>query len=249
MMEADASSPDLGALIAEHRVSPRAQREALWAGWSLVVAGVFVALLGLAVSQGHWPAPIAMAGGLPEVLIGVVVLVGYQRHRDLCVRLFVDGFTRTLAGQTIAVRWDEVAEVWQNIIWSYRGSVHTNTLYIYTVRLADGRKFVFNGQLEKIAGLGAAFQQQCAARILPRARVAYNAGAAIAFGPLSVSRDGIAKGNALLPWEQVEQVELRRGVLHIRKKEQRRDWTFAMESRIPNIPVLMAFVQLNVSGQ
>jgi transposase len=76
--------------------------------------------------------------------------------------------------------------------------------------------------------------------MLPRAHEAYQAGASVDFGPFSVSRAGITKGKATLPWEQVEQVELRQGVLHIRKKGERRDWAFAMASKIPNLPVLMA---------
>ncbi len=235
----------VGMLVAEHHANPRAQREALMAGWGLVAVGAFFALIGLLVSKGQWPALVVSVAGLPVALIGVVALVGRQRRRDLCVRLFTDGFTRTLSGQTVAVHWDEVAEVWQNVIQTYRGSAHTNTTHIYTVCLADGRKFVFNDQVDKIAGLGAALQQQCAARMLPRAREAYNAGEVITFGPLSVNRDGITKGSATLPWEQVEQVELRRGVLHVRKKKERRDWAFAMASKIPNLPVLIALVNQN----
>ena len=235
-------SHNLGTLIAEHRANPKAQSEALLVGWCFVIAGVFMALVGLQVSKGEWPELLIAAVGLPLALIGAVVLIGRQRRRDLCVRIFTDGFTRTQAGQTDIVRWEEVAEVWQNVIQSYRGSVRTNTTHIYTARLTDGRKFVFNGQVDKIAGLGSALQQQCAAVMLPRAREAYQAGESVAFGPFNVSRAGLTKGKATLPWEQVKQVELRQGVLHIRKKDERRDWAFAMASKIPNLPVLMALV-------
>ncbi len=233
-------SHNLGTLIAEHRANPKAQSEALLAGWGLVAVGAVFALIGLFVSKGEWPDLLVAAVGLPVALIGVVALVKRQRQRDLCVQLFTNGFTRTIGGQTVAVRWNEVAEVWQNVIQSYRGSVRTNTTHIYTVRLTDGRKFIFNNQVDKIAGLGAALQQQCAEVMLPRAREAYQAGASVVFGPFSVSQAGITKGNATLPWEQVEQVELRRGVLHVRKKGERRDWAFAMASKVPNLPVLMA---------
>jgi len=236
-------SSNLGTLIAEHPANPRAQRQTLQAGWGLIAVGAVFALIGLLVSKGEWPDLLVAAAGLPVALIGVVALLGRQRRRDLCVRLFTDGFTRTLGGQTVAVRWDEVTEVWQNVIQTYRGSAHTNTTNIYTVRLTDGRKFVFNDQVDKIAGLGAALQQQCAARMLPRVHATYNAGEVITFGPFGVSRSGITKGNTTLPWQQVEQVELRQGVLHIRKKGARRDWAFAMASKIPNLPVLMVLVK------
>lgn len=233
-------SHNLGTLITEHHVNPKAQSEALLVGWCLVIAGAFMALVGWQISKGEWPELLIAAVGLPLALIGVVVLIGRQRRRDLCVRIFTDGFTRTLADQTDVVRWDEVAEIWQNVTQTYRGNVRTNTTHIYKVRLTDGRKFVFNGQVDKIAGLGSALQQQCAAGMLPRAREAYQAGERVDFGPFSVSRAGIAKGRVTLPWEQVENVELRQGVLHIRKKGERRDWAFAMASKIPNLPVLMA---------
>jgi len=235
-------SHNLGALIAEHRANPRAQKEALLAGWGLVLVGVVFALIGLAVSKGKWPALLVAAAGLPLMLIGVAALVGRARRRDMCIQLCADGFTRTLAGQTVAVRWDEVAAVWQNVIQTYRGSAHTNTTRAYTVRLADGRKLVFNNQVDKVAGLGAAIQKACAERMLPRALTTYNAGESVPFGAFGVSRTGVSKGGKTLPWEQVERVELRQGVLHVRKKGQRRDWAFAMASRVPNLPVLMALV-------
>ncbi len=235
-------SHNLGAPLAEHRANPRAQREALLAGWGLVVVGVIFALIGLAVSKGKWPALLVAAAGLPLAVIGVAALVDRARRRDLCVRLFADGFSHTLAGQTQAARWDDVTQVWQNVIQTYRGSAHTNTTHICTVRLADGRQFVLNDQVDKVAALGAAIQKQCAERMIPRARAAYNAGETVVFGPFGVSRVGISKGTDTLPWEQVERVDLRRGVLHVRKKGQRRDWAFAMASRIPNLPVLMALV-------
>ena len=233
-------SHDLGGLVAEHHANPKAQSEALLVGWCFIIAGAFMALVGWQVSKGEWPELLIAAVGVPLAVIGAIVLIGRQRRRDLCVRIFADGFTRTLAGRTEVVRWDEVAEVVQNVTQTYRGNVRTNTTHIYTVRLTNGRKFVFNGQVDKIAGLGSALQQHCAAGMLPRAREAYQAGESVTFGPFSVSRAGIAKGKATLPWEQVEQVELRQGVLHIRKKGERRDWAFAMASKIPNLPVLMA---------
>lgn len=233
-------SNNLGALIAEHRANPKAQSEALLVAWCFIIAGVFMGLVGLQVSKGGWPDLLVALVGLPLALIGAVVLVRRQRRRDLCVQVFDDGFTRTLGGQTDVVRWDEVAEVWQNVTQSYRGNVRTNTTRIYTVRLTDGRKLVFNSQLDKIAGLGSTLQQKCTAVMLPRAREAYQAGERVDFGPLSVSHAGIAKGNATLPWEQFEEIDLREGVLHIRKKGERRDWAFAMASKIPNLPVLMA---------
>ncbi len=246
-METNAFSQsyNLGGLIAEHRANPKAQKESLLAGWGLIAVGAIFAIIGLAVSKGEWPDLLIAAAGLPVALIGVFALLGRQRRRDLCVRLFTDGFTRTLGGQTVAVRWDDVTEVWQNVIETYRGSAHTNTTYIYTVRLADGRKFVFNNQVDKIAGLGAAMQKACAERMFPRARAACDAGESVAFGPFAVSRIGLSAGGKTLPWEQVERVELRRGVLHVMQKGQRRDWAFAMASKIPNLPVLMALANQN----
>lgn len=240
-------SHNLGALIAEHRANPRAQKESMVAGWGLIAVGAVFALIGLLVSKGEWPDLLVAAAGVPVALIGVFALIGRQQRRDLCVRLFTDGFTRTLAGQTVVARWDEVTEVWQNVIETYRGSAHTNTTHIYTMRLADGRKFVFNNQVDKIAGLGAAMQKACAERLFPRARAAYDAGKTVAFSPFAVSHTGLSQGGKTLPWEQVERVELRRGMLHIRQKGQRRDWAFAMASKIPNLPVLMALANQNMS--
>jgi hypothetical protein len=236
----NAQSHNLGTLIAEHHSNSKAQSEALLVGWCFIIAGAFMALVGWQVSKGEWPELLIAAVGLPLVAIGAAVLIGRQRRRDLSVRIFTDGFARTLAGQTDVVRWDDVAEVVQNVIQTYRGNVRTNTTHTYTVRLTDGRKFVFNSQLDKIAGLGSTLQQKCTAVMLPRAREAYQAGERVDFGPLSVSHAGIAKGNATLPWEQFEEIDLREGVLHIRKKGERRDWAFAMASKIPNLPVLMA---------
>lgn len=238
-------SDNLGTLIAEHPANPRLQREEPLIGWGFIALGAVFALIGLLVSKGEWPDLLIAAMGLPLVLIGVIVFIRNKRRQDLCIRLFTNGFTRTLSGQTVAVRWDEVAEVWQNVIQTYRGHVRSRTIHTYTLRLADGRKFVFNDQVAQIAGLGTALQQQCAARILPRARASYNTGAVVTFGPFGISREGITKGGATLPWEQVAQVDLRQGMLHIKKKGARRDWAFALATKIPNLPVLMALANQN----
>jgi len=177
------------------------------------------------------------------IFIGGFAILNYMRHHDLRVLLYENGFSHTRSGKTEVARWDEVDKVWQDVTETYRGNVHTNTTHRYKVKLDDGRKYVFDEKLGKVAALGNALQKRCAEYMLPRAQEAYEAGEAVSFDKFSLSRAGISKGDKTLPWQEVESVEVRRGTLHIKKKGQDRDWAFAMVSKVPNPMVFMALAK------
>jgi len=111
--------------------------------------------------------------------------------------------------QVAAMRWDEVREVYRDIRLyrtSYGGlSVSRHT---YTLRSADGRTIRLTRHINEIEKLGSMLCQAITQAQLPRAVQTLNSGGALSFGPLSMSRQGIAVGRKLIPWSEIKGVRV-----------------------------------------
>ena len=169
-----------------------------------VVVGVILEVVGLA----GWGASVAIVGGiflapggftLLDILVG-----GHQR-----VLVFKDGLGHVRGNQVAAMRWDEVREVYRDIRLyrtSYGGlSVSRHT---YTLRSADGRTIRLTRHINEIEKLGSMLCQAITQAQLPRAVQTLNSGGALSFGPLSMSRQGIAVGRKLIPWSEIKGVRV-----------------------------------------
>ncbi|MFL5661801.1 MAG: DUF6585 family protein [Ktedonobacteraceae bacterium] len=86
------------------------------------------------------------------------------------------------------------------------------------MRRGDGTQFKFGSALKHTKQLGVALQHEVTRRHLPKAIAAYESGNPANFGPLSVSMQGISKNGVLVPWNQVGQVNLRRGWVIVPKQ-------------------------------
>jgi len=154
--------------------------------------------------------------------------MGARKRQEVLVgrslRLFVyPGGIRWISGaEEVSAVWDEVTHVWQAITRHSANGSPTYTEYHYTVRLADGRSREFRGTLPArsarasgavllqptpgittpvtIEQLGRLLETGVTRAQLPKAIERFNAGQAVAFGPLSVGPSGITAGDQWLPW-------------------------------------------------
>ncbi len=116
----------------------------------------------------------------------------------------------------------------------------------YKIKCSDGKSLVLTYAIKEAEQIGKILNSYITEALLPTFLEMYAEGGEIAFGPLSISQAGISKGNNLLPWDEIQMVELTRNfvgednnVLSINKVGRGR-WTMP----VPTIPDVSVFVAL-----
>ena len=207
--------------------------------WGLVGVGLVIG--GLLASRSDTSLLCLVPPGLACVGIAVWAVTQWLRKRNLRVLVFPDGLAYVRGRKTDVFRWDGVESVWQSF---QKARPTARAVYhFYTLRDADGRKAVFKDDLVGIKALGDTIQQEVSARLLPRAVEAFEAGEVIHFGKLGVSKQGLSNGRETVPWEQVEEVKVERGVIVVRKAGQWLRWANVTVGGTPNVFVFLALVE------
>jgi hypothetical protein len=69
---------------------------------------------------------------------------------------------------------------------------------------------------------------------LPRTLRTHEVEGRVEFGTLSVGRESLSKGTAMVPWPMVERVELKDGRLCVRRRDGRRPVVVIARGKVPN---------------
>ena len=163
---------------------------------------------------------------------------------NLKAYVFTEGLIRAQGSKIDVMRWEHVEAVWEKIVkHRYRGLITIYTSYNYTVRRSDGVQFKFGSALKNTKQLGVALQQEVTHRQLPKAIAAYESGSPVNFGPLSVNLQGISKNGVLVPWNQVGQVNVRRGWVIVPKQGSLLAASRTRCSLVPNVEVFLRLVE------
>lgn len=178
------------------------------------------------------------------VFIGLAVYAFWTvfSWRGARAQLFERGFILSRAGKTMAARWDDIADVKQYVVRMRYYFIPVWTSYKYTLALTNGETFRINNGFGKVAKLGDAMQRMSTNALLPRALAAYNSGATLPFGALSVSQAGISNGKETLPWGDLERVTFSNGKILIMRKGKRLHWAVSYIRNTPNLYVLVGLV-------
>jgi hypothetical protein len=173
------------------------------------------------------------------ICLGVTVwaINEWRLKHNLRVLLFPEGFVHFRGGRVNVFLWDEITEVYQSMQRTHR--MGRGVQRSYTVKSAQGQKSVLTGELAGIAALGDHIQEEVTRRLLPRSLAEYQAGQTLSFGKLSLDKGGLTLGSQALPWDQVEETRIDRGVLTIRAKGRRLPWAGLTASGTPNLPTLL----------
>ena len=179
-----------------------------------------------------------IAGGIYSMLYGVI-------YKNWGVYVYDRGFVHkrgSQAGQPF--RWEQIEAVWYRVTRHYRNGIYMGTTHNYRVRRQDGYEIVLNDRFANVATLGDTVSNQVTGAKMPQVIAAYNAGQAITFGPLSVSRQGIqnASGN-LLPWPEIKDVSLQSGYVAVSKAGKWLRWSSQPVRNIHNVFLFIAMVR------
>lgn len=263
---------DLGAPIAEYvpRLGTAGLILSLAAGiaLSLLVAGVGIFIVAGAFQWRSGASRFGYIAFGPTVILAAVwLLARVIRRRTLGRRVLVfsEGLAYTQAGKTVTMRWDDIAAAWQNVVahyfrqpWQTRHH-YSGTTHTYTLQLNDGRKYVFNDALGNVAELGNTLQREFLDRRLPHVREAVESGQAVPFGPLTISKSGIARGYNVLPWEGIKNVEIFEGFLNVYSTKEpsvadliftkgKGTWASVPVAKMPNVFLFKALADEILSG-
>jgi hypothetical protein len=232
-----------GAPIGEYR-GGKANIFLIIIGVALLVAGALCALTAASSSaQGDASSAVGLAI-VAVVFIAAAVYAFWTvfTWRGAHARLFERGFVLARAGKTMAARWEDIASVTAKVVRIRYNFIPVWTSHKYTVALANGETFLINNGFGKVGALGDAVQRMSANALLPRAIGAYNSGATLPFGRLSVNQAGISNGKETLPWSDLERVTFGNGLLLVMRKGKRLRWAYTPVRATPNVYVLVALV-------
>lgn len=218
-------------------------------------AGKFRPAWGGRREQGSVPVPLKFDGvtGLgPAVAVyGLsrdVLIAGPGATRTLV--LYRDGFAyqKAWSKKVYLWRWDEVAAIVSHtrMYSSGRGSVHWD--YAYTLMKGGGEKLVLTDNLEQVDQLIQPIKRNVFALLWPPLSRQYNAGQAVAFGPVAVhSQNGIRTGGRAYAWADIMDIKVERGRLTITTRDSKRHEVRA--SAIPNVELLCRLIGVELSPE
>ncbi len=170
-------------------------------------------------------------------------------YRSWHVYVCTGGFVFRRGNKIEAFRWDQIEAMWQAVTKRYTNGIHTGTTHKYTVRRKDGGQVIFNDRFTDVEELGNTISHEITNYQMPQAINAYNAGNTVPFGPLSISMQGISNGKELLPWSQVKDIDVKQGVVTVKKEGKRLNWSSVRVTQVPNVFVLMALINYIMQGQ
>jgi len=266
---ASSRSPEearLGRLLAVHRgVQPGLGNALL-----LLVSGLIVLL---SLGYGFWRAISAyVQDGSVTVdfwssfwltltvlaLACFLVLAGYRLYRwRRFVAVYKQGLRLRLGffrSQTL--KWRDLAGVSSIVIQERFLHLPINTTHRAILFPHRGRPIQIRGPLQEMPTLIARLKANLYPRLLPGLREAFNAGARLCFGPISIQRQGIGlqSGQAhpsspssdLVPWGEVAVIDVQTGCLVVKLRDGK-TWRVPV-IKIPNLEILLELAHQGVQS-
>jgi hypothetical protein len=140
-------------------------------------------------------------------------------------------------------RWEDVVSMTSAITRHYTNGIYSGTTHVYTLINHQNQRLVLADSFSKVEELAKNIDENIFPFLYGPAADQYNAGQTIVFGPVAISKAGIAIGKKTYPWTDVKEVSIHRGVLKVSRKEG--GWFSGASvpaSTIPNLRVLLSLI-------
>ncbi|MEO5928491.1 MAG: DUF6585 family protein [Candidatus Kapaibacterium sp.] len=224
---------DLGNLRSEHRM---AQRSTLPSNL-ITGIGAVCFILGILFGGG-----MLIGTGLALAAVGVGVWYSIWRLRNMRALVYDGGIVSERNGNTVKFRWDDVVDLYESVTRKSINGIYVATEHLYTVHLKDGTEAVYGALLQNTEKIGDTIRTETWNRLMTAAIDAYEAGEKVKFGYLTVSREGLGNRKEEIPWTEVKGVQVRDGMVSVKKEGKWLSWNSTMASSIPNIHVFLTLV-------
>ncbi len=171
-------------------------------------------------------------GGLGVWLVYMAIVD--RNNRQL---LYEHGLIDLHRGKAQVLRYDRMTAVWQRVTRHYRNGFHTGTTYYYRIKTDDAEA------ISSYQVVGERVQDEVTRRLMPQVAQTYNSGGDVAFGPLTLNKQGLTSKKGTLLWEEIKGVEVRRGYIFIQKKDGGWfNWTNTSVETIPNLFIFLSLI-------
>ena len=204
-----------------------------WIGWGRL------ALPALLQSLLPWGIGAAVA-----FLFGLLFVWSVYNRRKKAVVVYENGLAYADRKGVQTWKWEEIQEVYANVVRNYTNGIYTGTTHTYTLVKAQGTKLVINDVFKEVEAIYNQVQSHSLQIRYQRLAAAYNGGNPVAFGPVTISKThGITIGKKQYAWEEIAEVGINKGMLSIKKKDG--GWfsgATATAGAVPNLHVLLSIL-------
>jgi hypothetical protein len=254
-MHVPVATVQLGGRIADYPWSPRAR------GARLLLIGLLggLGLLLIALGSQARPQVVPISIGLGALLLPIALGTAYISFRRGAhppqLTLYEQGMVVQRGRQTHLVRYEEIDLLWEQIMWQAgRGhSMLPERTHVYTLQTRGGKTLRLSDQFVDIRQAGAFLQQGVLRHNLTAAVVAYRAGEALSFGPLTISWTGLVYEKVAVRWAEIRRMSVTAGPyrdtaawtykMQVTQIGQRRPWLEIDLQQIPNNRLLFALLK------
>jgi hypothetical protein len=230
----------------------RAGRFILCLCWVFGILATLVGLgmvVGLAVLLGDGP-PNGGRGlfklafvALGALSVGIGLIRKARSSAGMRVFVCADGIARSQKGRTEIMRWGDVNSVRRVANAKNQELVISSAAQLLLVD-RTGREMVFNETVSDLGELRRMVEEQTLKFMLLPAVEAFQGGAVIGFGGISVSREGLQIGRETLPWELFDSAEVSKGRLTVYDNSNGKKRFGRVDvSKVPNAHVFLALAE------
>ncbi|GCE10648.1 DUF6585 family protein [Tengunoibacter tsumagoiensis] len=139
------------------------------------------------------------------------------------------------------IRWDQIKELSKELIIDKKA----RSSLIYQIVRQDGKVFVLTSELPYLDRLGGFLEREVTRQLLPGMLARYTQMDKLTFGEIVLSPAGIAieHEKQLLPWSELESLEVSDTTLSLRRRGDEWEWATLSVSKLPNLGVLQGVVE------
>jgi hypothetical protein len=182
---------------------------------------------------------LGLAGLFLWALLSSPVVSAAARARQFY--MFERGYVHVGRSGPQAYRWDQVREVYQEIVQTRYNGINTGTNYRYRLEFTDGRQAKYNTMSADMSRFGPVIQTEVSQAQLPLAWQAIQAGQTLAFGPFAITGGGISYGHKeALPWSAIRSVDIAQGTVRVLQPGKMLAYGSANAKAIPNLYTFLA---------
>jgi hypothetical protein len=228
--------------------------------WQVTLGFVIMAAMAVLIGAASGELVFGLVlGGIPGLVWLRTTIIVWQ-HRHFRVVVFTEGLVVWQRIEACACFWKEIDTVEQRAAIPFRvanmaplANVAALAFWGYTrtliLGLADGEGIRFTNSLPRFNALWEIIREGTLHWQLPETLRAYQAGHPVAFGDLSVSREGLHNGHEILPWSEVKKVAIDEDTITVVRRGDWLPWLKASSSGFRNLHVLQRLAGIVLGSQ
>jgi hypothetical protein len=196
----------------------------------------------------RWSLP-AFGIGFVSTILAFIGLGFILRDLNMHVGVYPSGITFLRGRQRRVIPWDRIQQIQTTSVrYGFPGlswGKHTTLM----LSLTDGNKIRISDAVTDLPDLIKTVKNNVYPRLLNLCRQQLNEGRAVDFGPISLTPKGVQKKPVLLQWDQIQELDIERGVLCIDGNDKGLDAQIRVPThRIPNIDLCVSCIRQLISN-